>query len=142
MARKRHTQNPTSMDERDDFSPSLEKLLRPPILKQNPPLTAFSPSPTKILKNTLRDIEDRRTWHPQADKRPARSITRSQHKLVIPKSSGSRPLPKRVQFDAPKQVLICIRRKRRKEVLFAKKKTGKGSRARRHRHNYFSEVIC
>lgn len=142
MARKRRTQKPPTSDERDDYSPSLTQLLHPSIPQKQKPLTAFSPSPEKMLKNTLREIEDRRTWHPQGAQRPARSVTRSQHKLVLPKKDSSPRLPSRVAFDAPKQVLVCIRRKMRKEVLFAKRKTWKGSRARRHRHTYFSEVTC
>lgn len=141
MARKRHKNTSDERDSSEIASEPLQKLLRPnPIIKQSQPVAAFSPH--KILKNTLRDIEDRRTFHPEAQKRPARSLNRSQHKLVLPAKKNAPRLPARVAFDAPKQVLICIRRKRRKEVLFAKRKTGKGARARRHRHNYFSEITC
>lgn len=140
MARNRRKN--THTDERDTSdiaSEPLQKLLRPQIQHTAP---VVHPSPTKILKNTLRQIEDRRTYHPQGAQRPARSLERSQHRLVIPQKKNAPRLSNRVQFDAPKRVLICIRRKIRKEVLFAKRKTGKGARARRHRRNYFSEVTC
>ena len=140
MGRKRHSNTPHHSDERDDNSPSLEKLLRPQIIKKPLP-SPYTPSPQKILSNTLRQIEDRRTFHPQAEKRPARSINRAQHKLVLHKPNAPK-LSHKVAFSAPKNVLICIRRKRRKEVLFAKKQTRKGAGAKRHRRNYFSEVTC
>ena len=141
MARKRRNQNHSGeRDTSEIASEPLQKLLRPSPIIKNTPIAAFSP--TKILTNTLRDIEDRRTFHPEGQKRPARSLNRSQHRLVLPDKKTSPSLPHRVQFDAPKKVLICIRRKQRKEVLFAKRKTGKGARARRHRRSYFSEITC
>lgn len=51
-------------------------------------------------------------------------------------------VPKRVGFHMPWQVVICVRRKRRKEVLFAKRKTGAGARARVRRRNEYSDVRC
>jgi len=142
MARNRRN-NHSKPDERDDSSIAsdhLSELLRPPKIQHTAPVAI--PSPAKMLKNTLRQIEDRRTFHPQGNKRPARSLNRSQHKLVLADKKTNPRLSNRVQFDAPKRVLICIRRKMRKEVLFAKAKTGKGARARRHRQSYFSEVKC
>jgi len=142
MARnRRRNTHPDERDTSDIASDHLSELLRPSLkIKHTAPVA--HPSPTKILKNTLRQIEDRRTYHPQADKRPARSLNRSQHSLVIRDKKTSPRLSHQVQFDAPKRVLICIRRKMRKEVLFAKSKTGKGARARRHQRNYYSEVTC
>ena len=50
-------------------------------------------------------------------------------------------LPVNVAFSQPKQVAVCIRRKARREVLFAKNRTGKGARSRRTR-NQWSDVKC
>lgn len=52
-------------------------------------------------------------------------------------------LSRRVGFQHPWQVMICIRRKQRKEVLHAFKKTGSGGgKQRRPRRNFWSEVRC
>lgn len=127
-----------------------------------------SPSPKKRVESRpfvthtapkLTQIEDRRTWHPDGKTRPARSLNKSQHRLVIATNRHTSPrstnpvhtkkaatraayLPHQIQFQAPKQVLVCIRRKKRKEVLFAKKLTGKGARARRHRSTEYTGVKC
>lgn len=54
-----------------------------------------------------------------------------------------RTVSKRVGFHAPWQVIICVRRKRRREVLHALNKTGAGKgRQRRPVRNTFSEVRC
>lgn len=55
-------------------------------------------------------------------------------------SRSPRRSPK-LRFDAPASVLVCIRRHTRKEVLFAKGKTGKGSRSPK-RLNAYSKVRC
>lgn len=140
MARSRHYKR--KRDERDLStlnSVASPRLLSLPRLIQPTSLANF---------NHLRAIEDRRTYHPQKH-RSAKSLDRSHHDLVTPVTrSGNKNkdrfaylrLPSAVQFKAPKKVLICIRRKRRKEVLFAFKKTKGGSR--RHRRNYFSDIRC
>lgn len=52
-------------------------------------------------------------------------------------------LSRRVGFQHPWQVMICIRRKRRKEVIFAKGKAGSGKRKQKRPHrNFWSEVRC
>lgn len=50
---------------------------------------------------------------------------------------------RRVGFQHPWQVIVCVRRKKRREVLFALGKGGRGGNARRVvRRNEFSEVRC
>lgn len=56
------------------------------------------------------------------------------------RSTGKRRSPQ-LRFDAPAETLVCIRRHTRKEVLFAKKKTGKGGRSKK-RFNAYSKVRC
>lgn len=54
-------------------------------------------------------------------------------------------LPKRVGFSLPWQVIVCVRRKRRREVLFANRfagSRGSSNLMRRRRNNEFSEVRC
>lgn len=118
----------------------------------------------------LRAFEDRRTWHPDGPRRPARSFNKWNHRLTAKSLSRSmvgpygatnairvgtiargftrRARPKTatfnrssVAFQTPSKVLICVRRKQRKEVLFAKRKTGRGGQ-RRPRFNYYSSISC
>lgn len=51
------------------------------------------------------------------------------------------PFSSHMQFNVPRKVAICVRRKQRREVLFAFRKTGKGARSFRRR-NQFSDVRC
>lgn len=114
--------------------------------------TSFSrPSPVTFSRPrvALSEIEDRRTYHPLGFFRPARSFNRSQHTLVVkqpPKNrdrfSGLRGLPTAIQFHAPKKVLVCVRRQRRKEVIHALKKIGKGAAKRFRRRSYYSNIHC
>lgn len=46
------------------------------------------------------------------------------------------------QFSEPKQVAVCVRRKQRREVIFAKNKAGKGARARYRKRNLWSGTKC
>lgn len=56
------------------------------------------------------------------------------------RSNGKRRSPK-LRFDAPAETLVCIRRGTRREVLFAKKKTGRGAKSKKH-FNVYSKVRC
>lgn len=47
----------------------------------------------------------------------------------------------KLAFGRPLNVDVCISRRRRREVLFARRKTGKGARSPRKR-NYYSDVRC
>lgn len=120
--------------ERDLFTIASVPLFRP--LVRAPVLSRFT---------DLRPIEDRRTFYPARFSEPARSLPRSAARLVVrPKvSSRTQPrlmVPSAVTFAAPKRVVLCVRRKRRREVLFARGKGGGGHR--RPRRNQFSDVEC
>lgn len=119
--------------------------------------TLLSPlSPLKPIRHVtpkrLTLIEDRRSWHPQGASAPAKSVHKSRHRLALKpgasvqgvRSTPARtaPMPAGIHFQAPKKVLICIRRKMRKQVLFALRKTGKGAKARKHRRSFYSSVRC
>lgn len=115
-----------------------------------------SPKPyTPVVTKPHLPSFDTRTWHPDPITRPIaepRSASRlklpkdsavSSHRSVQDRSRNSRTgtLPATVAFSQPKQVTVCIRRKTRREVLFAKKRTGKGSSAPRTRSQW-SDVKC
>lgn len=97
-------------------------------------------------------FEDRRTFHPERDQRPARSFSKALHRLVVkePLRNPDRfaslrafpaSIPTRIGFEDPKRVLICVRRKRRKEVLHALKKTGRGGQ-KKPRRSWYSSISC
>lgn len=90
----------------------------------------------------VRAIEDRRTWHPQRALRPAGAVPRAARRLVhsVSTARGFFP-PSRFSFAVPKKVAICVRRKTRREVLFAKRSTGKGAKSPRRR-NRWSNIGC
>lgn len=97
----------------------------------------------------LRSFEDRRLYSPTSinwPKRilrkatlPARVIERSRDpRRVLAKTSL---VKLGMEFNAPKRVLICVRRKQRREVIHALNKTRKGAGAKKHR-NQWSAVKC
>lgn len=102
----------------------------------------------------LTEVEDRRTWHPEAAFRPPllfsgnaarfdRLVDRRSSPLQVRRGLRVRSQTKAVRaFDDPGYVALCVRRKKRREVIFAKRKAGKGSRRRHRRRNYFSEIRC
>lgn len=119
----------------------------------------YTPSPARFDSlNFLREIEDRREWHPEGPRRPARSTNRSRHRLTEHKTitrrespirdpmSGLREFPAtsetfRIGFEEPKQVAVCVRRKQREEVLHAFKKTGKVGQ-KRPKRSWYSNISC
>lgn len=105
----------------------------------------YNPLPSTFLT----EIEDRRQWHPLGVNRPARSFNRAQHTLQVPKypkrqGRAFRPYKwptAQIGFTQPDQVLVCVRRKQRREVLHALKKAGRGGQ-RRPRYNLYSKITC
>lgn len=98
------------------------------------------------VTHDLRPFEDRRTYHPLGVFRPARVIGGHPVQPLVP----SKPAKQRsraflahgLAFPNPKRVLICVRRKSRREVLFAKNLHRRGAGARKRRRTYYSEVKC
>ena len=105
---------------------------------------------------SLTPVEDRRAYHPLGRARPAKQVSgvRSQFKAgLLPGFSFGSSSPSfslfsgakvsragGVAFKAPNRTVICIRRKRRKQVILALGHGGRVSRRRRNQH--FSEVRC
>lgn len=95
----------------------------------------------------LNEIEDRRTWHPQGDVRPARRVLApaSRFRVVRPVSTQASlveasSVPISVGFQDARRVLVCVRRKQRREVLFAKGYGGAGTPPRRF--SEYSKISC
>ena len=103
------------------------------------------------VKNQLFLFEDRRSFNPESIYAPARSFSKTRHRLIIPRvaKAPARGRPKQLElfppahigFRAPEKVLICVRRKMRKEVMFATGKAGKAGQ-KKPRRNEYSEVHC
>lgn len=95
---------------------------------------------------TLSDFDDLRTFDFEPGTRPARLFSGSVASVgaVAPtKRARSRTnfAPVQMAFTAPAQTLVCVRRSRRREVLHALKKTGKGGQ-RRPRRSRWSDYKC
>lgn len=94
---------------------------------------------------------DDRYFHPEKAIRPARTVSGSPARVVPlpPRSTPKRPsgaslAPFRgsltsLSFAVPKRVLVCIRRKARREVILA---TGYGGANRSGRRSTFSHIRC
>lgn len=107
-----------------------------------------------LPRQDLRQYEDRREYYPKQLERPARSY-RSPKSRVFPVSSPQtrrvthtsltsglfNPSVQTFAFAEPSQVLICERRRARKEVLHALRKAGKVGQ-KRPRYNDFSKISC
>jgi hypothetical protein len=148
MAKRKSNQTHTTQRDDTDIATDSE-VLRKFITKPKP----YTPVFTEPLH--LPSF-DNRTFHPSPITRTI-AEPRSASRLKIPEpgravsvSGSSRPavgnrrissLPAQVAFSQPKQVSVCIRRKTRREVLFAKQRTGRGAKSRRTR-NQWSDVKC
>lgn len=103
----------------------------------------------------LTEIEDRRRHDPDGYYRPAKDLMGriaplsvsadrrkpSKYQYSLKKSYPSLFEPTFQTFKYPRKVLICMRRKARKEVLHAFKKTGRRGQ-RKPRRNWYSSISC
>lgn len=104
--------------------------------------------------------DDRRFWHPDPERgaveiggRWARVVVHSRPVVARSRALSAwglsdRGLPVGLQvpvglrFESPFRVLTCLRRKIRRQVIFARRKAGKGVRRRRPRRTWRSQVVC
>jgi len=123
---------------------SAPRVFSPSVLISRPALRQL------VASTLLREIQDRRQFHPDRPYAPAGVFSGVYQRKIIDRpvrapngflSPSVDIAPGRFGFAVPEKVAICVRRKRRREVLFARRGTGKGSRARR-KYNYFSTINC
>lgn len=125
------------------------------IAKRSLPVNSHLPrsvlTDPRQLNLPFTEIEDRRTYYP-GKIRPAASISKPRYRVVAKDrplkssnyrspfklSSGTRAV---LAFANPKRVLVCVRRKIRKEVLHAFKIAGSGG-LKRSRRSQFSSISC
>lgn len=134
MSRRRRRQDEPIVSVADATTPlSLTRALL------SPPSPAARPTVDRL-------IDDRREYHPLGFFKPATKISTGGPvgPLRVSRPTKARPgrLPVNVGFTAPGDTAICVRRKQRKEVLHALKRTGKGGARRRPKFNWFSRVSC
>lgn len=94
----------------------------------------------------LRPFEDRRLFHPLQVFRPALTFTRRASARVVLSRPQGRPFssfssPDVLRFAVPRDVVMCVRRQDRREVLFAKRLMRSGGGSKKHR-NYWSAISC
>jgi hypothetical protein len=101
-------------------------------------------------------VEDRRRFYPgngytgwEAAKRLSGAKPFLQATPLRTPSRKSRPgrvySPSRVAFEAPRTVVVCVRRKQRRQVLLALGRAGRGRRTYKRAHvrrNAYSSVGC
>lgn len=90
--------------------------------------------------------EDRRQYDPVGDYRWPRGLSRLASTVKLKRSNVYNGASNRLQrdvfrFAVPEKVAICVRRKMRREVLFAERQIHSGAGARRAR-NYYTDVSC
>lgn len=111
--------------------------------------TTIARSPLLRTRSFVPDLtlfEDRRQFYPDIF-RPARGVFSRSADIVVaePRKRSAKAdlsVPFRLSFRSPSHVVMCARRHRRREVLFAFRQTGRGSKARRRRRNSYSDVRC
>lgn len=102
------------------------------------------------------EIGDRRQFHPLQDDRPALTfdgtpahisydpnVNKKQTKKTFTRPPRISSNPLSVFREPARQILVCVRRKQRKEVLHAFKQTGHGKgRQKRPKFNWLSKIHC
>lgn len=120
----------------------------------NDPLSSLLSSGPAL--SPLLEVEDARAWHPDPEQgaltiggRFARVVVHSRPVVARANtifSPSSYPVgfqvPVGVRFESPFKVVTCLRRKIRREIMFARNKAGKGVRKRRPRRSWRSNVSC
>lgn len=137
MARKRRrrTRRETARDNPSYRSQPRRRLLR--VILNRPP----EPSPT-FDPWRLTDVEDTRTWHPDGPVRNVRRISGVSADVEVPRSKRfPHKAPSSIlRFHDPLRVIVCVRRRTRREVLFASRRNGRGNKKGRRTFN--SEISC
>jgi len=114
-------------------------------------LNSLSRFPLTIQPPKLLQLfEDRRTWHP--DRSPVRvprsfsrptklAISSDIYRRSAPRHLAQSMPPAGISFKAPDQVVMCVRRKIRREVLHAFSHAGRGGQ-RKPKWGPWSHVNC
>lgn len=120
-------------------------------------LPIFSPprsvSPLPPRRAALRLFEDRREWHPDGPDRAAKRFSGSRRPLRLVDRKMSNPdrfahlrkFPSQtkaiVAFSEPSDVVVCVRRSIRREVMHATGKAGRRGQ-KKPKFNALSKISC
>lgn len=140
-SRRYSPQVPRDLSQRslDEGLPALGPLLEPP--------------------SPLSEVEDRRTWHPDPDHGAftlggsLASVTVHRRPIIARSKTFSRwgfgrgipvgvQVPVGIQYAHSFNVINCVRRKVRRQVIFARNKGGKGVKRRPPRRTWRSNIWC
>lgn len=135
MAKKR--KSPAKRDNSSIANEPLASLLRPVL-----------PAPRLTYRfSNLLDLEDHRRFTPHQDTRlfskritggaVSRHVTKAPPKAAPARSA----LAAHMYHEVPNNVVVCVRRKRRREVLHALRQVRSG-RGRSKRRNWRSDIRC
>lgn len=122
---------------------SFEELVRP--ARPAPVVSSWS-TLSALPGGRLVDLVDDRQWRPESYRR-SRTLSGSGADLSAPppmRTSGTRPafFSPVISFARPQGVVECVRRKQRREVLHALKRTRKGSKSRQRKQTVWSSISC
>lgn len=100
-----------------------------------------------VYKEAIRNdsVHDRRRFRP--DLHPAITVDGKTARIALVNTTRNnrkyRSPAERYAFIEPKKVMVCKRRKKRREVLFSLRKAGKGKKGYiKKRRNKYSDVRC
>lgn len=129
----RRANNRRQRDTIDIASPLLERAQ----LRQS---TTLADLGSLLERSYLQEIEDNREFHPLREDRPAGARRRSDRMFTdATRLFGGRT---QIGFARPQGVAVCVRRKTRREVLHALKRTRGGAGAKKRTYNWKSFVKC
>lgn len=126
MARRRSDRYSYTPPNRRYVAPLPRVVLRPIVVVRHPPVNL-----------------DMRTFHPMGRLRPRPALPVAARRLVPsqPKRYSAASISHKMGFAVPKRVLVCVRRKQRREVIHAKRLTRKGAGSPKRR-NIWSAISC
>lgn len=110
-----------------------------------------------LPENFYSEVEDNRRWHPEPPAR-GKTVSGGRPRIVVKRGPNGRPLKSKIKYltpsaaassvtsrlgyAVPRNIISCIRRAMRREIIFALKKQKKGAGARRRRRNEKSNIDC
>jgi hypothetical protein len=110
--------------------------------KRSLPVPTVSLAP--IVSPTLTQYSDGRTFHPEGPHRPLNALSKPAGRLKL-KQGPQRQLSQSkasLTFSEPSNVLVCLRRWARKEVLHAKGIAGKSFKMKKRILRPSSSISC
>lgn len=126
------------------------------IAKRSLPVFSYYVSPVPYgVQKSLRQLEDRRTFHPMGRNRFAFGSGSSRNRMIVTDSQINRAVKSgtfrgitptypgyRQKFRKPETLSVCVRRIIRKQVIHALGISGKSGGQKRPRFSFLSSISC